>query len=203
MSNRESPSLIANIDDYHPQHIDEWEQSAIDADIVMLNFESVRQDSMYLHLVRKPKRWNNGRLGDYPLRQYHRLGEYGWICRGINPLTMTPSEWGCVKPNEPRWDANKQKHIKYEHPHRTVTELFCLRVTYRIGFKIARQQGLEAEYIDRVGDSDRSDEDRYFWQWVIDTPSLVITITEGAKKAASQQFSLWKIASQTIARQVL
>ena len=100
---------------------------------------------------------------------------------------MNPNVWGCLKPNESRWDEINRKAIKYEHPHNFPTELFCLRVTYRIGLKIAKTQSIlaESEYLDRMGDVDLSAEDRDFWQWVKDNPHLKITITEGAKKAAS------------------
>lgn len=176
----------SSLDDYDPQHLTEWKQSSIDADIIMLNFVSVGQDSAFSFLVKNPDRRNAGRLTDQHLKTHRRLESGGWSCSGIDPSTMMPSEWGCLKPNQPRWDEIKKRHIKYEHPHGIPTELFCLRVTYRIGLEIARQQGsgAEAEYLDRMGDSDSSDEDRYFWRWVIDTPSLIITVTEGAKKAA-------------------
>jgi hypothetical protein len=231
--------------EYQPQHLTQWAESAIDRDIIDLNFRSVGQVSAFSFLIPNPDRRNDGRLTDRHLRTYNRLAVGGWICTGIDPLTMTPSDWGCLKPDDPRWDEAKRKHIKYEHPHGFPPELFCLRVTYRIGLKIAKLQGLGDIYVKRIlqknqvsqvvsakdkefrgfgsdtkttgidgdnrresgddrrgatGDSpisriqeiailsdgiDLSEEDDSFWQWVKDTPSLKITITEGAKKAAS------------------
>ena len=53
--------------------------------------------------------------------------------------------------------------------------------------KIAKQQGLDAEvaYRDRMGDVDPADEDCDFWAWVIATPKLIVTPTEGVKKTGS------------------
>ena len=181
--------MTNNIDltEYQPQHLAEWAESKIDSDIIDLNFQSVGQVSAFSFIKRHPDRRNGGRLDDRNLRSYHSLADGGWICTGIDPLTMNPNVWGCLKPNESRWDEINRKAIKYEHPHNFPTELFCLRATYRIGLKIAKTQSIlaESEYLDRMGDVDPSTEDRDFWQWVKDNPHLKITITEGAKKAAS------------------
>jgi Domain of unknown function (DUF3854) len=169
------------------QHLEEFTASAIDRDIIELNFRSVTQTEAFSGLVRNPDRRNDGRLTDRHLKTFNRLEAGGWICTGIDPLTMNLSEWGCLKPDNPRWDEAKRKHIKYEHPHGVPTELFCLRVTYRIGLKIAKNRGIlaETEYLARMVDVDPASEDRGFWQWVKENPSLKITITEGTKKAAS------------------
>ena len=170
-----------------PQHLADFELSEIDRDTIRLNFRSVGQVSAFSFLIPSPDRRNDGRLTDRNLRTYNRLEDGGWVCTGIDPMTMTLSDWGCLKPNKPRRDSKKGKPIKYEHPHGIPTELFCLRVTYRIGLSIAKTQNLEAEieYLDRMADVDPDTEDREFWQWVLDTPLLHIIITEGAKKAAS------------------
>ena len=227
---------------YKPQHLIEWAQSAIDRYIIDLNFRSIGQVSAFNFLVPSPDRRNDGRLTDRNLRTYNRLADGGWICTGIDPLTMKPSKWGCLKPDDPRWDEAKRKFIKYEHPHGFPTELFCLLFTWKNGFKIAKKAGLRDIYAERFisqsrerararaaslegcysqnyqeaetcGDRSRSDVDGRglqdssssirqgetfgiheddlnqvdigFWQWVKDTPSLKITITEGVKKAAS------------------
>ena len=239
-----------DLNDYQPQHLIEWEESAIDKDIIELNFRSIKGQEAAEFIIRRDRL-----LGKFEQSKwaYHkslrlaaaRLKNGGWICTGIDPLTMTPSEWGCLKPDNPRRDEEKRKIIKYEHPHGFPTELFCPRVTYRIGLEIAKRQGLGDIYAERIlqenrvsqvvpaknkefrgfgsdtkttgidgdnrcesGDDQRgttsnspisrikeiaifsdgidlSDEDHSFWQWVKDNPQLKITITEGAKKAAS------------------
>jgi hypothetical protein len=170
-----------------PQHLQEYNQSAIDLDIIALNFRSLGQSAAFDFIVPNPQRRNDGRLTDRYLRIFNNLEAGAWACTGIDVLTMTPSEWGCLKPNTPRWDDKNRKVIKYEHPWGIPTELFCLRVTYRIGLEIATKAGaiLEAAYRERIGEADLGDEDLGFWQWVKYTPHLAIIITEGAKKAAS------------------
>jgi hypothetical protein len=183
-----SPS--SQIEGIDPQHFTDFESSRIDRDIIRLNFRSIDRSDAFHFLkpnLQPSDRRNDGRLRDGLMRTYDRLEAGGWVGTGINPLTMNPSEWGCLKPNEPRWDSEKRKYIRYEHPHGVPTELFCLRVTYRIGLKISKTQSLDAEiqYLDRMVDVDPDTEDRDFWQWVLDNPTLTIIITEGAKKAAS------------------
>jgi Domain of unknown function (DUF3854) len=173
-----------------PKHLADFESSLIDLDIIRLNFRSIDQTEAFHFLkpnLQPSDRRNDGRLRDGHLRAFSRLEASGWVCQGVDPLTMNLSQWGCLKPNDMRWDSEKRKRIKYEHPYGVPTELFCLRVTYRIGLKISKTQSLEAEiqYLDRMVDVDPDTEDRGFWQWVLDNPALNIIITEGAKKAAS------------------
>lgn len=182
-------SQVKALDPIDSQHLTDYISSQIDRDIIRLNFRSIDQTEAFHFLkpnLQASDRHNNGRLRDGLLRTYHRLEAGGWVCTSIDPLTMNPSEWGCLKPNDPRWDEEKKKFIKYEHPHGVPTELFCLRLTYRIGLSIATAQGLEYEiqYRDRMADADPDTEDTGFWQWVLDNPALKIIITEGAKKAA-------------------
>ena len=183
-------SKSTTFDSQQSQHLTDWAQSAIDPDIISDNFRSIGQEEAFRFIkpnLQSSDRRNDGRLRDGLLRTYNHLEAGGWICTGIDPLTMNPSEWGSLKPNNPRWDSNKKKFIKYENPHGVPTELFCLGVTYRIGLKIATNQGIvaEAEYLARTVDVDPTDRDVTFWQWVKDNPHLKIIITEGAKKAAS------------------
>lgn len=81
--------------------------------------------------------------------------------------------------------GQKSKPLKYEHPAKCPTEIFALRVSYGIGLKIAEKQGLKDDYLARLGDNSLDSEDREFWAWVLDNPSIALLITEGAKKAGS------------------
>ena len=97
-----------------------------------------------------------------------------------------PMQWGCFKPDKPRRDANDlTKIIKYEHPPKTPTRAFFLRVSWEVGLKIAIKAGKQKEYGDRIPSGvDMASEDRQFWGWV-NEEGLSIIITEGAKKAAA------------------
>lgn len=185
--NNSKSYISLDLNDFQPQHLTEFSNSEIAPDLIKLNFSSINQASAFSFLIPNPDRRNDGRLTDRHLRTYTRLETGGWICTGIDPLTMNLSEWGCLKPNAPRWDKTKRKQIKYEHPHGIPTELFCLRVTYQIGLKIARNNGLIAytQYLQRMVDINPAAEDRDFWQWVLDNPQLKIILTEGAKKTAA------------------
>ena len=171
----------------------EFDASAIDPEIAALNFGGIEaEEALHFLYPNGVERRNDGRLTDKYLKIFRWLMEGGWYCQGINPLTMERSSWGCLKSDRPRRYLEKKKKkkklIKYEHPREVATEIFCLRVNYRIGLKIAKNQGLraESEYLDRMVDADLADEDEGFWQWVLDTKYLRITLTEGPKKAASQ-----------------
>lgn len=171
----------------------EFDASAIDPEIADLNFGGIEaEEALHFLYPNGVERRNDGRLTDKYLKIFRWLMEGGWYCQGINPLTMERSSWGCLKSDRPRRYLEKKKKkkklIKYEHPREVATEIFCLRVNYRIGLKIAKNQGIraESEYLDRMVDVDLADEDEGFWLWVLDTKYLRITLTEGPKKAASQ-----------------
>ena len=145
-------SKVVDFDSQQSQHLTDWAQSAIDPDIIDLNFRSIDQEEAF-HFI-KPNlqssdRRNDGRLRDGLLRTYNHLEDGGWICTGIDPLTMTPSEWGSLKPDNPRWDSKNEKFIKYENPHGVPTELFCLLFAWKNGFKIAKEAGLGDIYAER------------------------------------------------------
>jgi hypothetical protein len=102
-------------------------------------------------------------------------------------------EWGCFKPNVPRLDAEKRKLIKYEHPPKTPTRAFFLRVSWSVGLAIATANGMRDDYLARLHQLSRFPllcstnfpaEDEGFWQWALER-NLPVTIVEGAKKAAS------------------
>ncbi|MFN7568197.1 MAG: plasmid replication protein, CyRepA1 family [Microcystis sp.] len=178
-------------------HLNEWLSSAVHPDIIRLNVESLEGDAALERLTenaieaigKDQKTPHSYQYATAPvariLDRYSDMSSEGWWASGIDILTGEPSQWGCYKPDKPRISKEKLKPIKYEHPGKTPTEIFALRVSYGIGLKIAEKQGLKDEYLARVGDNSLDSEDREFWQWVIDNPSIAILITEGAKKAGS------------------
>jgi hypothetical protein len=162
-------------------HLLEWEASGVDRQLTQLNVIPLEGQTPYNYLLYAddlPRR-KDGRLRANIMQRYQHLQQGGWWCSGINPLTGEDEDWGCFKPTQPRYAEGKA--IKYEHPPKTPTRLFALRVTQSIWQTIANRGNLplSAEQIQ----PQRSD--LGFWQWVKDNPSLPLCITEGAKKAGA------------------
>jgi len=178
-----------------PQH---WEEitigSAIDPEIAALNFKSLHLEPVeqeheawtYLMYSNNLERNNSGRLPAQTLKRYSHLDKGGWWCEsGVDPRgfsTLAPGEkpelkiWGCFKPNEPRQSLdNPDKKIKYEHPPKEDLSIFLLKVPDRIADQIYAKAGVTPTESDRASG---------FWYcaWKHNIP---MTITEGAKKAAS------------------
>ena len=180
-----------------PAHFNEWLSSAVHPDIIELNVESLSGDAALERLTenaiesigKDQKVPHSYQYATAPvakiLNRYSDMSSEGWWASGIDVLIGQPSQWGCFKPDRPRLSQEKLKPIKYEHPAKCPTEIFALRVSYRIGLKIAEKQGLKDDYLARLGDNSLDTEDREFWKWAIERPSIALLITEGAKKAGS------------------
>jgi hypothetical protein len=178
-------------------HLNEWIASAVDPDIIRLNVQSLGGDESLERLTenaieaigKDQKVPHSFQYATAPvakiLNRYKDMSNEGWWASGIDILTGEDSQWGCFKPDRPRVSQDKGKPIKYEHPAKCPTEIFALKVSYAIGLKIAKKHGLEGEYLARLGDNSLDSEDREFWQWVRENPSITLLITEGAKKAGS------------------
>lgn len=193
---------------HHPEHIDpqHWHElvvgSAISGDIAHLNFSSLHFSYVggeheaweRLMISDKLSRTNTGSLSTRLLELYSNLDAGGWWCNsGVDPRTfanLTPGEqpqikeWGCYKPNRPRPKTVKKdgftvavegKFIKYEHPPSVELSIFLLDVPSEIAERIYSKHQVNPS------DSDRSSG---FWYCVC-KHNIPITITEGAKKAAS------------------
>ncbi|HYW20256.1 MAG TPA: DUF3854 domain-containing protein [Nodularia sp. (in: cyanobacteria)] len=193
---------------HHPEHIDpqHWHElvvgSAIAPLIAHLNFSSLHFSYVggeheaweRLMISDKLSRTNTGSLSIRLLELYSNLDAGGWWCNsGVDPRTfanLTPGEqpqvkeWGCYKPNRPRPKTVKKdgftvvvegKFIKYEHPPSVELSIFLLDVPPEIAERIYSKHQVNPS------DSDRSSG---FWYCVC-KHNIPITITEGAKKAAS------------------
>ncbi|WP_341531726.1 DUF3854 domain-containing protein (plasmid) [Nostoc sp. UHCC 0302] len=191
-----------------PEHIDpqHWHElvvgSAIAADIARMNFSSLHFSYVggeheaweRLMISDKLSRTNTGSLSIRVLELYSHLDAGGWWCNsGVDPRTfanLTPGEqpqikeWGCYKPNQPRTKTVKKdgkyvvvegKFIKYEHPPSVELSIFLLDVPREIAERI---------YSKHQVNPTKEDHQSGFWYcvWKHNVP---ITITEGAKKAAS------------------
>lgn len=157
----------------------EWLNSGVDPEIISLNVKSLTGNTPYEYLLygdNIPRR-NDGRIRDHVLRKFRHTEYGGWWCSGIDPLDHYKlMMWGCFKPKNPRRDWQKvHKHIKYEHPFRNETRVFCLQVPYRIWELISERYNTPIT---------ADDLDLGFWHWVFKN-NLPITICEGAKKAGA------------------
>lgn len=166
-----------------PEIQKEWvEGSGVDPELTTLNVVSISGQAPYERLLYN---WDSSKVHpDATWREINRRfgdnwGHGGWWCSGVDVLTGEDSSWGCFKPNKPRtdkskgFDPNKPKLIKYEHPIKTSTEIFALRVPRHIWEKVSSRYNVPmGNYI-------------HFWEWVKDHPEIPLSITEGVKKAGA------------------
>lgn len=159
----------------------EWQKSGVDEQLTRLNVNalegSIAQEYL-LYSDELPRR-NDGRVSSYILKRYQHTQEGGWWCSGVDLLTGEDDLWGCFKPKFPRSSFNKL--IKYEHPPATPSGLFALRVPPHLWQQIAHRSG-----IDNIPqNTHKSQDNRQFWQWLMENPTIPLCITEGAKKAGA------------------
>ncbi|XHU95850.1 MAG: DUF3854 domain-containing protein [cyanobacterium endosymbiont of Rhopalodia gibba] len=164
-------------------HKQEWQDSGVDEQLINLNVIALEGNSPleYLFYSDALSRRNDGRVNNSMLKRYEHTERGGWWCSGIDLLTGGEDLWGCFKPNSPRTSYDKHKLIKYEHPPKTSTGVFALRVPLHLWRQLAQRhhQDLTPEEINNQLP------DLGFWQWVINHPSIPLCITEGAKKAGA------------------
>jgi len=82
---------------------------------------------------------NDGRLTASSLKKVKAefLVDGGWTVRNIDLETGEASAFAPYKPDSPRWDDQKQKSIKYEHPRNQSTGIFASPVTFAISLEVA------------------------------------------------------------------
>ena len=162
-------------------YLREWKASGVDEELTNLNVIPLQGASAaeYLLYSNSIPRRNDGRINERFLQRYAHTDAGGWWCSGIDILSGNDDIWGCFKPDLPRSSDNTV--IKYEHPPKTATGLFALKVPLSLWRKIADRAELtvESESIDRYSP------DFGFWQWLLDRPQVPLCITEGAKKAGA------------------
>ncbi|WP_017306509.1 plasmid replication protein, CyRepA1 family [Spirulina subsalsa] len=164
-------------------YLKEWAASCVDDQLTRLNVTVLEGDRPYDYLLYAddlPRR-NDGRIRDSILKRYQHLEEGGWWCSGIDVLTGDEDLWGCFKPMSPRYAPQKQKPIKYEHPPKTNTGIFALRVPLHLWQRIAQRY----KVCILPEDLDPQQPDLGFWQWLITHREIPLCITEGAKKAGA------------------
>jgi hypothetical protein len=188
-----------------PSHFQEWLSSAVDPEIISLNLQSLEGDTALERLTenaieaigKDQKVPHSFQYATSPvakiLSRYSDMGREGWWASGIDILTGEPSQWGCYKADKPRLSQEKGKAIKYEHPAKTPTEIFALKVSDKIWQKIGDRYGIAPYCLLPTKNTDtpplisnlRDSKGVTFWAWVLDNPSITLLISEGAKKAGS------------------
>ena len=161
----------------------EWTNSCVDDQLIQLNVVPLEGQRPYEFLFYSdaiPRR-NDGRVTSEILKRYQHIEEGGWWCSGIDLLSGEEDLWGCFKPSQPRHSYDQKKLIKYEHPPKTPTSLFALKIPLHLWQKIASRYQLEI----LPEDIDNNQPDLGFWQWFIKHPQIPLCITEGAKKAGA------------------
>jgi len=165
------------------EHFQELACSGIDCKLAALNFISLEADAAVEHLLISSviPSTNTERQHRSWLRSQTFVASGGWWCSGLDPLNhWREMKWGCYKPNRPRLNR-KGKPIKYEHPPKTATRIFCLRVPLHIWQQVSLRYGVampENIVITEAGVA------LGFWQWVVEA-KIPLIICEGAKKAAA------------------
>ncbi|BAY41351.1 hypothetical protein NIES2111_57470 (plasmid) [Nostoc sp. NIES-2111] len=186
-----------------PHHLQEWLNSGVDEELILLNVRSLQGNEIYeylLYALPQTDRRNDGRLREGYLRLYAHITNAWWI-NGLDPLNnWQPMDWGRLKPDCPRieWDGERlkgngernntapfpqstPKPIKYESPPKTPNRLGYFRVTLRIWQLVSLRYDVpmpENIVITQEGEA------LGFWAWVMAHPEIPIILTEGEKKAA-------------------
>ncbi len=171
----------------HPQHFAEWLDSAVDPDLIRLNVKNLEGSNpleYLLYALPDTERRNDGRLRDKWLKKYAHTEHGGWWCSGVDILTLAAAEWGCFKPNQPRINHNG-KPIKYEHPPKSDTSIFALRVPAHIWDRIAARYGIKRYHSPLTLRLQDRKQPVSFWEWILAHPEIPLVVTEGAKKAGA------------------
>ncbi|MDJ0599560.1 MAG: DUF3854 domain-containing protein [Crocosphaera sp.] len=180
------------------KHLNEWVTgSGVDPEIVGLNVRSLFAPAIYEFLLYSDKlpRRNDGRLNNRTLKANQHLDDGGWGLNAIDPETGEDRLWGQLKPNTPKVTPDG-KVRKYEVPPFEPVEAICLKVSRRIGLKVAKKAGLFKEYRERIREQWIMTEgitykeflrqkDQLFWKWVRENPTVAIAVVEGSKKAGA------------------
>jgi hypothetical protein len=174
------------------RHLADWiEGSAIHPDLAAANLQSLAGREVLEALAGDRLEQLGGWARQYatgavasrlrPLEAVAAAG--GWWCSGLDPLAdWAPMPWGCFKPDAPRWDQERDRPRKYEHPQGPAARSFWLRVPAAVALEVAGRYSLQLP-ADVAADHDGAA--GAFWRWWAQTPALPLVVTEGAKKAAA------------------
>ncbi len=180
------------------QHRNEWVTgSGVHPEIVYYNVRSLIGPTTFDFLLYSDNvhRRNDGRINNRTLKANAHLEDGGYGVNAINPETGEDLLWGQLKPNTPKVTPDG-KVRKYECPPFEKVEAICLKVSRRIGLKVAKKSGLLKQYRERIREQWILTEgitykeflrqkDELFWKWVKENPTVEIAVVEGSKKAGA------------------
>ncbi|WP_407884221.1 plasmid replication protein, CyRepA1 family [Scytonema sp. NUACC26] len=138
-------------------HLEELQTSGIDEELIRTNYRSIRGSEVV------------NTLNLHTLSKHHRMAVYGDVCAYGGRLCLSGNIY---KPDKPRTDR-KNRVVKYENPVDQPPIPILLKVPEKLAQKIADNVGVAKP------------ENVYFWDWVLENPSVPVAIVEGDKKAAS------------------
>ena len=161
------------------QHWLELRASGISEEIIKLNFSSLSEyephERLFFALPDSDRR-NGGVVRSRFLKKYEHCYEGGWWFSGVDLVSNSLSEWGCFKPDRPRYDLSRQKKIKYETPPKTPTRVFAPQIGQETANAICDRWGVSRLSVTSCVS---------FWEDARANPQIPLFITEGAKKASS------------------
>lgn len=174
------------------RHLAEWiDGSAIAPELAAANVQTLQGSPVLEALAGARLEAMGGHASQYRTAAAARLLEPleplaaagGWWCSGLDPLAdWAPMEWGCFKPDAPRWDAAKGRPRKAEHPIGAPARLFWLRVPAAVAERSADRFGLA---LPAAVAADGDGSAGAFWRWWQETLALPLVAAEGPKKAGA------------------
>ncbi|QDZ41654.1 DUF3854 domain-containing protein (plasmid) [Euhalothece natronophila Z-M001] len=175
----------------YPHHRNEWKGSKISEEIIELNLRSLKVEPYgardeaieLLADLDNIKRDNTGRISRSELNKYSFLNDGGWRARGADLQNGGYSDFITLKPENPRWDSQKQKHIKYEHPRGRATEIFAPLVSFADSAKIvakSKNDEFQKDFLKRLQDEIDKEE-------IKDSNSLLAITRENCKNGAIEE----------------
>ncbi|MEM7758429.1 MAG: plasmid replication protein, CyRepA1 family [Cyanobacteria bacterium P01_A01_bin.40] len=171
-----------------PNHFQEWQQSAVDPELIALNVKSLSGEEVYDYLLYglpRHERRNDGRLRDRLLKRYQHLEHGGWWISGLDPYhNWERMLWGRFKPDSPRIDWQKNKPIKYESPPKVPNRVTYFDVPDSIWDKVANRYKIKRYCSPLAQRLTARTKPLSFWEWLQRHPEIPIIPTEGEKKAA-------------------
>jgi hypothetical protein len=175
-----------------PRHLAEWvAESACQPALAAANVQTIAGSAVLEALAGDRLAQLGGHASQYATGSVARLlrpleplaAAGGWWCSGLDPLAdWAPMAWGTFKPDAPRWDQERNRHRKYEHPLGVAARLFWLRVPAVVAQLVADRHGLELPpevAADATGDAGA------FWRWWAAERRLPLLIAEGPKGAGA------------------